>query len=105
MRKEYLLLLAPLAIAVVVAVGGGLVMWLWNWLLPPLFGFPEVGFWQAFGLLALSRILFGGMSGGRSSRSSRWRRRRDERRRWMRMSEEERERFRQSVPRETSPLA
>ena len=54
------------AIALVTVVGGQLVMRLWNWLLPPLFGVPEVTFWQAVGLLALSRILFGGMGmGGR----------------------------------------
>ena len=54
------------AVALVTFVGGQLVMRLWNWLLPPLFGVPEVGFWQAVGLLALSRILFGGLGmGGR----------------------------------------
>jgi hypothetical protein len=54
------------AIALVTFVGGQLVMRLWNWLLPPLFGVPEVTFWQAVGLLALSRIMFGGMGmGGR----------------------------------------
>jgi len=55
--------IAPLAIAGLVLfafLGGGLVMLLWNWLLPPLFGGPVVTFWQALGLLALSRILFGG---------------------------------------------
>ena len=55
---------APLAIAafvLLVCLGGALVMLLWNWLLPPLFGWPVVTFWQALGLLALSRILFGGV--------------------------------------------
>ena len=43
-----------------VALGGWAVMSLWNWLMPGLFGLPVVTFWQALGLLALSRILFGG---------------------------------------------
>jgi len=53
----------PVAMAVFIAVGGGVVMLLWNWLLPPLFGWPEITIWQGFGLLALCRILFGGFSG------------------------------------------
>lgn len=36
------------------------VMLLWNELLPDLFGFQAIQFWQAAGLLLLSRILFGG---------------------------------------------
>ena len=55
--------LAPLAIlgmALFLFIGGEVVKQLWNWLLPPLFGWPRITFWQAFGLLALCRILFGG---------------------------------------------
>jgi hypothetical protein len=36
-------------------------MWLWNWLLPGLFGIAVIGYWQAFGLVILARILFGGI--------------------------------------------
>jgi hypothetical protein len=42
---------------------GQIVMLLWNWLLPPLFGFPQVTVWQGLGLLVLSRLLFGGFGG------------------------------------------
>ena len=62
--------LAPLAIAAMIAfiiVGGEVVRLLWNWLLPSLFGFPQVTFWQALGLLVLARILFGRL-GGHSNR-------------------------------------
>ena len=38
-------------------------MYLWNWLLPMLFGWRLITFWQAVALLALCRILFGGVSG------------------------------------------
>jgi hypothetical protein len=40
------------------------VMLLWNWLLPSLAGLPPITFWQGLGLLALARILFGGIGGG-----------------------------------------
>jgi len=38
------------------------VMHLWNWLLPALFGWRQVTFWQALGLVLLCRILFGGFA-------------------------------------------
>lgn len=34
------------------------IKWLWNWLLPPLFGTPSIGFWQAWGIMILSGFLF-----------------------------------------------
>jgi len=34
------------------------VMWLWNWLMPDLFGLAEIGFWQALGINLLSGLLF-----------------------------------------------
>ena len=33
-------------------------LWLWNWLVPDLFGGPVLTFWKALGLLALIKILF-----------------------------------------------
>jgi hypothetical protein len=99
-RKWYLI--APAAIAGIIVfsfLGGEVVKLLWNWLLPPLFGFRQVTFWQAFGLLALSRILFGGWGrgGGRGWGRDRARRRMLER--WSRMTPEERERFREDMRR------
>jgi hypothetical protein len=93
-RATKLLWIAPLALlamAVFIAAGGTIVRLLWNALLPDLFGFPAVTFWQALGLLALGRILFGGFGfrggsrrGGRAAL-------------WARMTPEERERFRQRM--------
>jgi hypothetical protein len=41
------------------------VMMLWNWLIPVLFvGGKAIGYWQAMGILVLSKILFGGFKGG-----------------------------------------
>ena len=33
-------------------------MYLWNWLMPDLFGLTQITFFQAFGLLALASLLF-----------------------------------------------
>ena len=95
-RRWRWIFLAPLAILaflLFIAIGGEVVMQLWNWLLPPLFGWRHITFWQAVGMLALCRILFGGFGFHGSGRSN-YRRRMGER--WERMTNEERERFRQS---------
>ncbi len=34
-------------------------MWLWNWLMPVLFGLPEITVLQALGICVLSRMIFG----------------------------------------------
>jgi hypothetical protein len=108
-RLTRLMIIAPLAILGMVIftfIGGELVMHLWNWLAPELFGLREITFWQAIGLLVLCRILFGGfgMGGGghRNSRRrmdgrirERIRERVDER--WEEMTPEERERFRHGL--------
>lgn len=94
-KLKKLIFIAPFAIAgmiLFVFLGGQLVRLLWNALLPELFGWPEITFWQALGLLVLSRILFGG-SGFHGSGRSDYRRRMADR--WAGMTPEERERVRQ----------
>ena len=88
MRRR-LIFFAPIAIvgvALFAFIGGEIVKQLWNWLLPDLFGWRPVTFWQALGLLALCRILFGGLGrhGGGPSMTHR-------------MTPEERERFRARI--------
>ena len=39
---------------------GLVVKWLWNWLMPGIFGLPVITYWQAFGLVVLAKLLFGG---------------------------------------------
>lgn len=34
------------------------IMWLWNWLMPDLFGLQTITFWQAIGLYILCSLLF-----------------------------------------------
>ena len=36
---------------------GAPLMVLWNWIMPTIFGLPEIGFWQACGLQLLATIL------------------------------------------------
>ncbi len=93
-NKKKLFWIAPLAIVAIPAfiwIGGEVVMHLWNWLLPSLFGWKAITFWQAIGLLALCRILFGGMSHRGGNHSGFRRKMRD---RWEGMTPEEREKWR-----------
>ena len=87
--------------AAAVAGFGLAVMLLWNWLLPELFGWREIGFWQALGLLVLGRILFGRI-GGHGWHGG-WRRRMLER--WNQMTPEEREKFRAGFRHGCGPAA
>ena len=93
-RWIWIVFLAPVGIALFIFIGGELVMHLWNWLLPSLFEWRQITFWQAVGLLALCRILFGGV-GGRGFHRSNHRRRMEER--WERMTPEEREKLREKM--------
>src|SRR5256712_10638974 len=96
-KWKKLIVIAPLAILGMLLftfIGGEIVLHLWNWLLPPLFGWRQITFWQALGLLVLCRILFGGHGWHGSGRSS-FRRRMQER--CEQMTPEEREQFRQRI--------
>ena len=86
-------------ILVMIAVFSAIVMLLWNVLMPNLFNFPLLNYWQAVGILLLAKILFGGAGGALSHRGIQ----RAEthfkghvnnlREKWMNMSEEERKEF------------
>ena len=56
---------------------GLIVMLLWNWLMPAIFGLPAITYWQGWGLVLLAHILFkaghGGLGGGRGR--GEWKRR------------------------------
>lgn len=79
---------------------GWTTMTLWNWLLPTLLNLPVISFWQALGLLLLSRILFGNWGGGGSwknktcghQREAHWKNKIKER--WNTMSETEQNEWR-----------
>jgi hypothetical protein len=59
---------------------GWIVMLLWNWLMPEIFGLKRVTYWQAWGLLILCCILFKDFGSGSSNRSSDRKRKRQLRR-------------------------
>lgn len=61
------------------------VQWLWNHLMPDIFGLKMISYWQAFGLILLAKLFFGGSShkpgsrrrkhpGRWSSHAARWKR-------------------------------
>jgi hypothetical protein len=78
----------------VLALIGLAVMLLWNRLVPSLFHGPILAYWQAVGLLILSRLLFGGLRRGGwhgGWRGRMWRER------WEAMTPEERARLRERV--------
>ncbi len=68
MFRKFRELRLPLKIAIGLAIAaafvcftflfGLFVMLLWNWLMPEVFGLRRIDFWQAWGLLLLSHILF-----------------------------------------------
>lgn len=89
LKKALKILLIVIAACVVF---GFVVEGLWNWLMPHIFGWRAITYWQALGILILSKILFGGpRPGGRMG----WRR--GMRERWAAMTPEQREAFRQSI--------
>jgi hypothetical protein len=91
--KGKIALIAPAGLAAI-ALFGFIVMYLWNWLAPAVFGAHAVTFWQALGLLILARILVGGLGGGHGDDRHGRRRMMD---RWEQMTPEEREAFRQGL--------
>ena len=51
----------------IIGLRSAVCMWLWNWLMPEIFGLQNIGYWQAAGLMALSSCFFyRGSSSGKS---------------------------------------
>ncbi len=97
-RRWWLFFVVPPLLVLFTLIGGGIVMLLWNWLGPQLFGWRQITFWQAWGLLAMCRILFGGL-GVRGPVRSKMRERMAERmaERMEHMTPEEREAYRERM--------
>jgi hypothetical protein len=77
-------MLFPIGILAIAIFGFG-VMSLWNWLVPAVFGGKLITFWQAIGMLVLSRILVGGFSRPRVIHK------------WEQLTPQEREKFRAAM--------
>jgi hypothetical protein len=83
-----------LIVTLFIGVFGWVFMVLWNALIPEIFGVRAINYWQALGLLVLSRIMFGG---GRAFGGHHWKQRMQAR--WESMTPEERDRFRSAMRR------
>jgi Ca2+/H+ antiporter, TMEM165/GDT1 family len=94
---------AVLAVVFLVLFGYA-VMSLWNWLMPTLFGLHVITYWQAVGILILSKLLFGGFRGGRGGHRGHWGWRRRMMERWEQMTPEEREKFREGMRNRCGPF-
>ncbi|GAB3432416.1 hypothetical protein [Niabella aquatica] len=77
--------------AAALAAVSTVIMLLWNWLVPGIFGLTVINFWQALGLFLLARILFGrfGFSRNRMMHE----RRNHIRDKWRNMTPEQRKEF------------
>ena len=78
--------------ALMIAAFTAVVMWLWNMLIPELFHGPFISFWQALGLLVLSKILFKGGHGFRGRKgcgNNHWREH------WEKMNPEDRDKMKE----------
>lgn len=86
--------------SLVAALLAYVVMELWNHVLVGIVQVPVIGFWQALGLLVLSKILFGGLGGGCGGRGCGNGRRgfwkNELREKWRGMSPEEREKIKEA---------
>ena len=60
----------PIIIALFIALFAFVIMYLWNWLMPDIFGLTVNTFWQAIGLGLLAKLLFGTFGGDKSSNKS-----------------------------------
>lgn len=81
----------PLFIVAAILIFGGVVMLLWNAILPDVLHVTQISYWQAVGLLVLCRILFGFRGGGPGRFNhgrGPWRQK------WMNMSEDEKAKLR-----------
>jgi len=80
-----------------VAGFGFIVMLLWNAVLPYVLHVSMISFWQALGILLLSKILFGGFrgKGGWAGRRHQWKH--DMMNKWQGMDPEEREKWKQDI--------
>ncbi len=90
-RKFFFLFFFPVLFFVLTSI----VMLLWNAILPGLLNVSTLSFWQAAGLLALCRILFGGFRFGGGARHRFGGPPAHLRDKWMNMTDEEKTKFRE----------
>ena len=89
MNRKPIFVLIPIALFFAL---GGIVMLLWNWLIPIIFGLKTITYLQALGLFLLSRILLGSFGFGNKRPPFANPKFREK---MMNMTEEERQQFRE----------
>ena|ERR1017187_4448352 len=104
MKKHFVFkgIKTAILIAAAVLLIGYVTMRIWNHLIPELFHGPAIGYYQAIGLLILSRIFFGGFKGkgcrggcGCGMRGGSWKNRFEEK--ISNLTPDEREKFRKHM--------
>ncbi|EZH73511.1 hypothetical protein ATO12_16370 [Aquimarina atlantica] len=65
-----IIIFGAIAITGLAILFGFVIMWLWNWLMPEIFGLTTLTYWQAVGIFILSKIFLGGCGSGSSKKSS-----------------------------------
>ncbi|MES1214538.1 MAG: hypothetical protein ABUT20_03390 [Bacteroidota bacterium] len=93
-RKKKFFLFIPIIVIGAILLFGWIVMLLWNAILPSALHAGEISFWQAVGLLILTRILVGGFHGKRFGGGPGFRGGIG-REKWMSMSDEEKAKFKE----------
>jgi hypothetical protein len=94
--KKYWMKKAPLFILIGTAglfAVSGIVMLLWNGILPIVLHVSTITFFQAMGILVLSKILFGSFKGRRNGGTHHWKMRMWHK--WAAMTQEEKEKFKE----------
>jgi hypothetical protein len=69
------------------------VLFLWNALMPEIFGLTVLSYWQALGLVVLARIFFGGLWPGHFGGRGGFHQGNPFREKWLNMSDDERVEF------------
>ncbi|MDR1517515.1 MAG: hypothetical protein LBS52_05425 [Dysgonamonadaceae bacterium] len=91
MKKIFKIIGGIVGIIATVAALGAVVMYLWNGIVPTVIGWGTITYWQAFGLLVLCKLLFGGFRcKGNGCHRHKGRHFRKMKEKWNDMSEDER---------------
>lgn len=63
LNNKYLVLLKLLITALIISfIYAGILMWLWNLIIVPVFCAPIITYWQAYAIYIICNILFGSRS-------------------------------------------
>ncbi|PKV53120.1 hypothetical protein ATE84_5255 [Aquimarina sp. MAR_2010_214] len=65
-----IIIFGAIAITGLAILFGFVIMWLWNWLMPEIFGLTTLTYWQAVGMFILLKIFLGGCGSSGSKKSS-----------------------------------